>query len=64
MQPTSETLNTKARLPKTGNGLNLFRLQIMIFVSYVDDARARLMGVQVVVSDDDGAGVTLVQLFE
>jgi hypothetical protein len=36
----------------------------MIFVSYVDDARTRLVGVQVVVTDDDGAGVTLVQLFE
>jgi hypothetical protein len=33
-------------------------------MSYVDDTRTRLMGVQVVMSDDDGAGVTLVQLFE
>jgi hypothetical protein len=36
----------------------------MIFVSYIDDARTCLVGVQVVMSDNDGAGVTLVQLFE
>jgi hypothetical protein len=42
----------------------LFGLQISIFLSYINDARTCLVGVQVVVSDDDGAGVTLVQLFE
>ena len=48
----------------TKKDLQLFRLQIPIFFSYVNDARTILVGVQVVVPDDDGAGVALVQLFQ
>ena len=42
----------------------LFGLQVSIFLRYVDDARTVLMGVQVVVTDDHGAGVTPVQVFQ
>ena len=43
---------------------SLFRLQIPIFFSYVNDARTILVRVQVVMPDYHGAGVALVQLFE
>ena len=42
----------------------LFGLQISIFLSYVDDARTVLMGVQVVVTDYHSLGVTPVQVFQ
>ena len=42
----------------------LLRLQIFVFVSYIDDARTVLVGVQVVVTDYQGAGVTPVQIFK
>jgi len=42
----------------------LFGLQISILFRYVDDARTVLMGVQVVVTDDHGVGVTPVQVFQ
>ena len=42
----------------------LFGLQVSIFLRYVDDARTVLMGVQVVVTDDHGVGVTPVQVFQ
>ena len=38
-------------------------LQVSIFVRYIE-AGTVLTGVQVVVADDEGAGVTPVQLFE
>ena len=44
--------------------LQLFRLQIPIFFSYVNDARTILVGIQVVMPDYHGAGVAPVQLFE
>ena len=42
----------------------LFGLQISIFLSYINDARTVLMGVQVVVTDDHSVGVTPVQVFQ
>ena len=42
----------------------LFGLQVSIFLRYVNDARTVLMGVQVVVTDDHGVGVTPVQVFQ
>ena len=51
-------------MPNTSSLSVLFRLQIPIFFSYVNDARTILMGVQVVVPYYHGAGVALVQLFE
>ena len=42
----------------------LLRLHVSIFLRYVDDARTVLVGVQVVVTDDYGAGVTPVQVFQ
>jgi hypothetical protein len=42
----------------------LFGLQVSIFLRYVDDARTVLVGVQVVVTDYHGAGVTLVQVLQ
>ena len=42
---------------------SLFRLQIPIFFSYVNDARTILVGIQVVMPDYHGAGVALVQFF-
>ena len=38
-------------------------LQVVVFVCCIE-TRTRLRGLQVVVSDDDGAGVAPVQLFE
>ena len=48
----------------TKKDLQLFRLQIPIFFSYVNDARTILVGVQVVMPDYHGAGVAHVQFFE
>jgi hypothetical protein len=44
--------------------LTLFRLQIRILAGDVLDAGTRLVGVQVVVAYDHGAGVTPVEIFE
>ena len=48
----------------TKKDLQLFRLQIPIFFSYVNDARTILIGIQVVMPDYHGAGVARMQFLE
>jgi len=45
-------------------GLLLFRLQISIFTGDILDAGTVLVGVQVVVTDNQGVGVALMKVFQ